>query len=302
MASRMAFVALLATRPQGLPARSTRAPPFTPEPHMLLPSIKLQFFVSLSALALALAGCSTTDAGTGTGGKRLAFTVKATGGPEAKQGFTTEQGWSVTLSKAQIASGALYWFDGEILFSRAPSPSLLDRALGVRVAYAHPGHYVPGNAKGEMLQPTSFDLVKGDAELGAANGVSGIFRSATFSFGSPASGPVASELGAHVAVLEGLAKKGAEERAFRAEVDAADVLDSTGKPQVTGCPFTEIDIQSEGTITLLVKIGAWFDQVEFDQVAKGEAGKPSKLEGVPQAELVRSMRGADRYVFSFAAR
>jgi hypothetical protein len=257
--------------------------------------------VSLGLVTLlALAGCgdgTTPDATTGT---RVTLSVTVAAVPKT---FTTKLGWDVTLTRALLATGALYFFDGETLFARAPVPARrgpLELLWGIRPAYAHPGHYVPGNAKGEMLRGSSVDLLGPDTRLGDGTGVSGPFRSATFSFGSPVEGPVAAELGGHVIVLEGTAKKGAETRAFRAEVDAADVLNGKKRPQIDGCPFQTADVRSDGNVKVTIAVPAFFDQVELEILPKGET--PTKLVDVTQSQLVRSIRGADRYRFVWTAK
>lgn len=259
--------------------------------------------LSLSALALVASLPSACSDDGGTTGKRVAFDVRVTGSPEAKAPFTNAQGWTVTLSKALVATGAMYFYDGETLLSeRAPSPARRWwRALAVREAFAHPGHYVPGNAKGEILAPSSADLLKENA-LGAGQGISGLVRSATFSYQAPAQGPFAAELGGSVAVLEGTATKGAEARAFRIEVGAADVAATNGKTEIVGCPFLTADVQGDGTVTATVKVEAWLDQVDFTGVPVGAA--PALLaEGtLPRNQIVRGMKAALPYVFSYAAR
>lgn len=256
--------------------------------------------VSTIALAASLGGCSdgaTTDA---TTGKRITFTMTVS---PVKKTFTTKVGWDVTLTKAMIATGAFYFFDGDTLFASTaprfrPVLSPLELLLRPAIAHAHPGHYVPGNAKGEMLTATSVDLLAGDARLGDGQGVSGSFRSATFTFGAPPAGPLAGELGGNVIVLEGTAKKGTEERTFRAEVKADELTDAKNKPQIEGCPFTEADVQGNGNVAVTIDADAWLDQVEFELLPKD--GAPAKLVDVTQSELTRSIRGGDRYRFSFA--
>jgi len=251
---------------------------------------------ALSALALGCGDGTTTDA---TSGKRVTFEVRVAQAPKT---FTSKQGWEVSLTKAQLSTGALYFYDGEILFSRAPKPRLtpLDVLLGSKVAYAHPGHYVPGESKGQFLTPSSVDLLASGNALGTGEGVSGLVRSATFSFGSPPAGPLASSLGAYLVVLEGTGKKGSETRAFLAEIDAADLVDAKGKPQIEGCPYAEANVQGDGTVTLTVDVPAWFDQVELELLPSTPT--PAKMADVPKAQLVRSMKGADRYRFAFTPR
>ncbi len=251
--------------------------------------------LTVAALTVTGVGCDDPDA---TTGKRvtLSFAVLP-----AKQTFTTKLGWEVTLTKAVVSIGALYFFDGETLFAGAaprPRRAPLDRFWQVPVAHAHPGHYVPGNAKGELLGATSVDLLR-ESRLGDGQGVSGPFRSATFSFGAPATGPLAGELGGNVIVLEGAAKKGAEERTFRAEVRADELFDTKQRPQVEGCPFAEANVLGDGKVTVTIDASAWLDQVEFELLSK--SGR-AQLADVTQAELTRSVRGGDRYRFAFTAK
>ncbi len=264
----------------------------------ILRNVPRRALAALAALALAASGCGDAAPDTTTG-RRVALEVRVVGAPKT---FVTKQGWEVSLTKALIATGPLYFFDGETLFAgataraRPPSVDPLAWLLGERVAHAHPGHYVAGAARGELLPASSVDLLAADTPLGEGRGLSGLVRSATMSFASPPSGPLAGELGGHVIVLEGTAKKGGEARAFRAEVDAADLLDASGRLQIEGCPFKEVDLQSDGRVTLSVQIAAWFAEVELELVPPGPA---SKLADVPRAELVRSIKGADRYRFAF---
>lgn len=266
--------------------------------------------LTLGLLATTIALTSACGEGeSGTSGKRIALTMQLAASPEATAPFTNAQGWSITLTKAVVATGALYLYDGATIFSlnappaprrQTPLEELRD-ALSVRSAFAHPGHYVPGNAKGEMLTPSSADL-RTLTVLGDGNGVSGVTRSASFSFQSPAAGPLAGELGTHVAVLEGTGTKGAETRVFRAEVDAEDVFNTNNKPTVEGCPFAETDMESDGTVTVTVKVALWFDQVELDVVPKSTDGKPVTLakDGIPLRGLTRGMKAGLGYAFAYA--
>lgn len=266
-------------------------------------SSKLGLAAVLSSVSVCLfaLGCGDSTSSDTTTGKRVTFDVKVAQAPKA---FTSKQGWEITLTKAQLSTGAFYFFDGEIIFSQAPKKRLspLDLLLGTKVAYAHPGHYVPGEAKGEFLTATSVDLLAAGNVLGTGQGVSGLVRSATFTFGAPPQGPFAASLGGHLVVLEGTGKKGAETRTFVAELDQADLLDTKGKPQIEGCPYTETDVQSDGSVTLTVDVAAWFDQLELDLLPATPS--PAKINdvAVAKSELVRSVKGGDRYRFAFTAK
>lgn len=245
--------------------------------------------------------------GGGTSGKRVSLAARVVS-DDARQGFTNAYGWRIDLDKALVATGALYYFDGATIFSsteplRAPRAPWPRDLLGIKVARAHPGHYVAGTARGQYLRASSVDLRAG-ATLGTGEGISGDVRSATFSFHSPASGPLSPELGAHVAVLEGRATKGAETRVFRAEIDAADVTSTKGVPAIEGCPFAETDVQADGVVTANVKLSLWLDQAEFDAVGASVDGKPVLLgaDDAPRKALVRGMKAGLAYAFSYAAR
>ena len=79
-------------------------------------------------------------------------------------------------------------------------------AQSAAAGFSGSGRFFPdrresGAARGEMLSPTSFDLARGETALGMGSGVSGQVRSATFTFQTPAAGPIAPALGVHVAVV-----------------------------------------------------------------------------------------------------
>lgn len=240
-------------------------------------------------------GCG--DDGSGTTGRRIALDVKIAASPESKS-FTNAHGWNITIGKAAIATGAFYFYDGDTLFAAGR------RARGsfVKAAFAHPGHYVAGNTKGEMLSPGSADLLTG-GDLGRGNGVSGFARSATFGFGPPGVGAAAAELGASVIVVEGTATKAAETRSFRVEVAPDEVKDAKGAAQIEGCPFTPVDMQSDGVVSITIKLPMWFDQVAFDDVPKNDDGAPVVLaDGLARNQFVRGTKAGLAYVFSYAPR
>lgn len=263
---------------------------------------------ALAALVAAAAlpvACGADDAG--TSGRRIALALKVTGSAEARAPFTNAQGWTITLSKAVISTGALYYYEGATIFSmRAPPPrspaERLWEVFGEPTAFAHPGHYIAGTAKGEYLTPSSVDL-RTETPVGRGEGISGVVRSATFAFGAPAAGPFALDLGAHVAVLEGTATKAAETRIFRAEIDAADIKNTTGAIAVEGCPFVETEMTTDGVVTLTVKLGQWFDQVELDAVPVSTDGKPVLIPTsvIARNELVRGMKEGLGYSFAYGA-
>lgn len=260
---------------------------------------------TLGLVSALPSACSSEDGG--TSGRRIALEVKIKS-DDARQGFTNAYGWRIDLDKVLVATGALYYFDGATIFSRARPPTAparrpVERLLGIKSAFAHPGHYVPGNARGQLLGASSADL-RGESTLGTGDGISGPTRSATFSFQVPSAGPYAAELGAHVAVLEGKATKGAETRLFRAEIDPSDVMNTKNAPAVEGCPFVETDMQADGVVTANVKVSMWLDQAELDLVPPSADGRPVLLgaDTGPRKALARGMKAGLAYVFSYAPR
>lgn len=270
----------------------------------LLPRIPA---ASALAAALALAALAPAcDGDDSTTGKRLTHATQITLGPEASSAITNSYGWSITLSRVDLSVGALRYFDGAPVTARLDRPRpLLERLArwAIPEAHAHPGHYAPGSAMGEMVEATSVELVAGPARLADSAAVSGSYRSATFAFGAPPAGPLAGELGDAVVLVEGLAEREGEERPFRAAALAADVLDTEGEPEVEGCVFEEADVQESGAIIVLVKPGVWLDQIDFSVVPASADGEPVDLdpEATPHRAFTRGLKKGTAYVFSYSA-
>lgn len=262
---------------------------------------------ALAAGALA-AGCGAGGDGA-TSGKRLTLATQIAPDAASVAPFTNALGWTITLSKAHLAIGSLHYFEGAPFTARRPSPaggpSLLERLArwAVPEAHAHPGHYQAGEARGQMTQPTSVDLLQGTTALADADAVSGVVRSARFTFGAPPSGPLAAALDGHVVAVEGRAEKGELARVFRARALAADVLDdATGEPSVEGCVFEEVFLDGPGVVTLVVKPTVWLDQVDFEAVAASDDGAPVDLEPESEAQrgFTRGLKKGTAYALSFA--
>lgn len=266
-----------------------------------LSSTPRRALLGAALLAAAASGCSGEES---TAGKRLTHRTEITAGAEAAGGFTNAFGWSITVSRAAVSVGALYYFDGAPVTAMR-EPRLLDRLSRwlIPEAHAHPGHYQPGNALGEMLEATSVDLAAGPAELAASSAVSGIYRSARIDFLSPAAGPLAGELGQAVVVVEGVAEQAGASRPFRAEGAIADVVDSDGEAAVAGCVFEEADVQEDGAVTVRILPSVWLDQIDFAEVPESTDGQPVLLEPgtIPHRAFARGLKKGTAYVFSYSA-
>ena len=109
-----------------------------------------QLLFLLPALAAACGSPSTT-------GQTVTLHTRLDTDLPADRTITTDLGWTVTVKTLRAASGAFYYFDGEPAFTMATRRSRWRRAVDtlspIGTAWAHPGHYVAGNARGEMLTP-----------------------------------------------------------------------------------------------------------------------------------------------------
>jgi hypothetical protein len=263
-------------------------------------------FLAASAVLL---GCGA-DGGDATTGKRLTLATRVTAEAEAVEPFTNSLGWTITLSKAHLSMGPLYYFDGAPFTAQRGGPSrtsppLLERFARwvVPEAHAHPGHYQAGEARGQMLTPTSVDLLAGPTDLADADAVSGFYRSARVSFGSPPAGSFAAALEGHVAALEGRAEQDGSALDFLARVEVAEVLNADGDAAVEGCAFEEVDVQETGVVTLVVKPTVWLDQVDFAGIAGGEDGAPAPLppDSAARRGFARGLKKGTAYALSFTA-
>jgi hypothetical protein len=247
---------------------------------------------------LALASC-----GGGTSGHRVELKTRLRTDLDATNTVTTSMGWTVTLTRALVATGPLRYYDGEPAFTASASwPRRFWAALSpIGAAHAHPGHYVAGNDMGEELLPFSADLLAGPSDLPPGEGVSGVWRSATFSFATPSAGPVVDALAGHVAVAEGHATKGEATIYFSVSAALADVARTAKDGAVAGCPFDTADVQTSGTVTVTVKPRVWFNYVDFSALASGSADAPTVVEPTAVAHLAFAIGLAQlsAYQFSF---
>jgi hypothetical protein len=275
----------------------------------------------LSGLAL-LAVCAsdggeggTDDDGDTTSGRRVTLATSIGPGPLT---FTNEEGWSVTVTRALVSVGPMYFFSGEPIESatearrapvgvdRGPWPTILREAgsLVVGVAHAHPGHYLEGEARGEVLTATSVDLAAGPIAGPGGDGITGLVRSGRFTWASPARGPFAGDLGSNVVVVEARAERAGEVRFVRLEATQADVLDAEGQPVVDGCVFDPTEVESDGTVTLTIDPGVWLAGCDFADVDEGEEGAPGLVPAgtQPHNAFGRGLKKGGAFHFAFSGR
>ena len=229
-------------------------------------------------------GGGEDDDGTTTTGRRVTLATRVA--PSALT-FTNDEGWSIEVRRAALSIGALHYFSGEPIEGaeeahlaprRAPHRSVLGqlaRGLAVREAHAHPGHYAEGDARGEMLAPTSLDLAAGPVAIGAGEGITGLVRSARFTWGASPVGPLAADLGGSVVLVEGRAEREGESRAFRLRASAADLPD--GDVTVDGCVFERAEVDGDGAVTLTVDPAVWLAGADFADAPEGTDDAPADV-------------------------
>lgn len=256
--------------------------------------------LALPPIGLALEACGA-DGASGTTGARVTLHGEARAAQGATAPFATGLGWTVTLVRAQLGVAALDYFTGEPIFSRLDGRSRardpVRRFFGLATAHAHPGHYVAGDAMGEMTTPAALDLLAGPTALADGDGVTGVARSGRLTYAPLLEGGA-------VAIAEGTATNGATTLRFSARATTADVLDAYGEPKLDGCVFTVAEIAASGTVTATVDPRVWLDQVDFGRLSPNPDGSPTDVarDAVAFNGFSRGLKKGTSVVFSYAAR
>jgi hypothetical protein len=234
-------------------------------------------FVALAALALA--ACSGDGKDT-TGGKRIVLATHVEPNAKIADDFVTGTKWNVTLGSARLAIGGIYYFDGKpaLAMNELPQRTPLERLQNffIGTAYAHPQHYVAGNALGEMVDASSVDLFE-PADLADGDGVTGTFRSGRLVLPEKIVGPAAEDLAGHVATASGVATKEDKTVYFTISADLSDIEETSPKAEIDGCVFDEIDVTADGTVTLTVTPSIWFNLVDFSAIGPGTEDAPTEI-------------------------
>ena len=228
-------------------------------------------------LPLLVASCTT-------GEQRTSFEVEAVG-LEAGTAVENDHGWTVALDEAVLALGPLYFFEGDPLFARR---TIMDRLLGIRVAYAHPGHYQEGDALAQLLTEVEVDLLAAaPVPLGTAEGVTGDYNSAQVGIRPLAGGA----LDGSSLVLSGTATREADTVAFASHVTLdLDVEGITFDRDVDGSP---------GRVRVGVDVHRFLLAADFTDLA-GSTG-PVEVPDTSQVfnALNRGVDNTSAYVFEW---
>ncbi|NOK34676.1 hypothetical protein HMI49_15865 [Corallococcus exercitus] len=247
------------------------------------------FPAPLRALAL-----TATLLSLGCGGKteaeRRTFAVTMTAtSPTAPNAY----GWTVAPEAAQLSVGSVRFFEGRVLLSSC-APRFNWYSLIGGTANAHPGHYVPGDALGEVLNVQTVDLLAG-GNLGDANAVTGSYGSLELTLVTPTAATDAQNvLAGHQAHVRGTAThtSGATVR-FDATVDLPKAIE--------GVRF-ERDLQKEaGFVRIAVDLGKWMDRIDFATASLPDAAGVSTFPADSQAQngLVRGVEDTSAYVVTW---
>jgi hypothetical protein len=236
-----------------------------------------QRLVRVATIAVFVtSGCSTEGAG-GTTGQRITLATRFQPHAHVSATFTTGTDWEVRLHAASLAIEGLYYFDGPPAFARLErTPVEWLKRFVIGTAYAHPQHYVAGNALGQMVTPTSVDLFE-PARLPEGTGVTGVFRSGRVKLPDLSAGPHANVLDGHVASARGMATKGDRIVHFRVAAALSDLQRTSPSAEIDGCVFEKIDVTRDGTVTLTVTPRVWFNLVDFSTVESGSEDAPTDI-------------------------
>jgi hypothetical protein len=235
------------------------------------------------ALSLALSGC-------GSEAERRTFPVEASA---TLPTGANERGWTVTLESAHASIGPVRFFNGRVLLSkRAPRFDWYSLIGGT--AQAHPGHYVAGDALGEVLTVTTVDLLTG-APLGDASAVTGEYGSMEVTLTAPtASTDAAGVLGGHAVRVRGTARN-ADGGAVRFEA-VADL-----PAPVAGVRFEKSLGMEAGRVRIAVDLRTWLGRIDFATATDPDADGIFTFPAGSQAQnaLVRGVEDTTSYVVTW---
>lgn len=222
--------------------------------------------------------------------------MSAHGGAEVM----TSTGWAVRFDTARMIVGALRWYEGAPLFgARTVSPWRWVRGvLGPSVAWAHPGHYVPGEALADVVGPTVIDLIGADGTGTSMGWVDGVT-------GTPMSGHV---------VVQPMPTGQAQPQGFNngsvwlegTAMRAGETVRFVATPAITttveGIPARGVFDLTQRPWRVTVDLGAWVDRMDFSTLSVAPGADPSALRVVtidsqPGNALYRGVTSAGSYGF-----
>lgn len=225
--------------------------------------MKRLMWLCLGLFALSCGGTARTR-------RTFPLVVSSTAGA-----MVTDSGWTVTLSSAHASFASARFFSGEVPVVRRFDP------LGwlIPSAWAHPGHYVPGEALGEVLTPVEADLLGGDTAWGEVSAVTGEYGSLQLTFAAA---------GLHLA---GTATKDAQSVAFDATF--------TPPSAIEGVSFAHTMDTAPGGVRVAVDLSAVVTRMDFAYV--GTSTSPLDATSPAFNGFARGVEDASAYVATWEA-
>lgn len=179
--------------------------------------------------------------------KRRTFPVEVA---SLAPGGVNDHGWAATVTSATARIETVRFFTGKVLISRFRFDPY---SLIGGTAWAHPGHYLQGEALGELLTGKDIDLLSASpVELGLAEAVTGEYGSV--------------QLGLGAVRVAGTATKAGQTVVFESAT-------FTPAEPLEGIAFDRVVRDEEGRVHLDVKLQTWLSRIDFSTpfTADGEA-------------------------------
>ncbi|NVJ21656.1 MULTISPECIES: hypothetical protein [Myxococcus] len=241
--------------------------------------------------ALAVAAASSLSFfGCGSEAERRAFPVEVTATTLSEE--RNERGWRIVLDSAHVSVGPVRFFEGRVLLSSRPTPRFDWYSLIGGTAHAHPGHYIPGDALGELLETHTVDLLGAVSVLGTASAVTGEYGSLELTLTTPMETQGA--LQGHAVRVVGTATNpdGGQVR--------FDVNADLPKP-VAGVRFEKSLGMETGRVRLTVDLRKWLDRIDFATATDPDADGVYTFPADSQARnaLLRGVEDTTAYVVTW---
>ncbi|MCP3169417.1 hypothetical protein [Myxococcus qinghaiensis] len=241
--------------------------------------------------AVAVAAASSLSFGCGSEAERRAFPVEVTAATLSEE--RNERGWRIALDSAHVSVGPVRFFEGRVLLSNRATPRFFDwYSIIGGTAHAHPGHYVPGDALGELLETHTVDLLGGVSALGTASAVTGEYGSLELTLATPTEAQGA--LQGHAVRVVGTATNpdGGQVR--------FDVNADLPKP-VAGVRFEKSLGTEAGRVRITVDLRKWLDRIDFATATDPDADGVYTFPADSQARnaLLRGVEDTTAYVVTW---
>lgn len=212
----------------------------------------------------------------GTGGARTSIQANVRG---ALPTSATSMGWSVTYEQALVSVDTLRWNVGEPVFEARLRQRFL-RAISIGTAFAHPGHYSPGESLADVSVARVIDLLGPSIQLANITAVTGTSNSAAILL-APADATRAAgtrlSVGSSVRAQGTAVKDGAMVR-FRLEIP--DTIDIQGAPA-----HGEIRADGSTSFELAVDLGLWLDRADFSTIATSTPAMDGVIEPAADSQV-----------------